>query len=59
MSCEFIDPSENPYQAAQQTLIELIRAGRIENSSACFDEYKNLLRLYRYIEQQQSLGSND
>ncbi|WP_370611697.1 hypothetical protein [Citrobacter meridianamericanus] len=50
MNDNFIDPAKNPSTAAQQTLIELIRAGHIKKSAECFEEYKELLRLYKHIE---------
>ncbi|EIR2443979.1 hypothetical protein MLB55_003525 [Salmonella enterica] len=54
MNNDFIDPAKNPSIAAQQTLIELIRAGRIKESAECFDEYKALLSLYKFIEKTES-----
>ncbi len=54
MNNDFIDPVKNPSAAAQQTLIELIRAGHIKKSAECFDEYKALLRLYKFIEETES-----
>lgn len=50
MKNEIIDPVTDPYSAAQQALIELIRAGKIESADKCFVEYNELLRLYQYIE---------
>lgn len=54
MNNDFIDPVKNPSIAAQQTLIELIRAGHIKKSDECFDEYKALLNLYKFIEKTES-----
>lgn len=49
MNSEIINPVKDPYSAAQQTLVELIRAGKIENVIDCFDKYKSLLNLYLHI----------
>lgn len=49
---DIISPVTDPYACAHQALLALIKAGKIENSAMCFEELKELVRLYEFIKEQ-------
>ncbi|HAX9796099.1 TPA: hypothetical protein JS171_004738 [Escherichia coli] len=52
MQVDIISPVTDPYACAHQVLLALIKAGKIENSAMCFEELKELVRLYEFIKEQ-------
>ncbi|EFU6027756.1 hypothetical protein [Escherichia coli] len=52
MQVDIISPVTDPYACAHQALLALIKAGKIENSAMCFEELKELVRLYEFIKEQ-------
>ncbi|ENP1172482.1 hypothetical protein ACC611_005037 [Escherichia coli] len=52
MQVDIISPVTDPYACAHQALLALTNAGKIENSAMCFEELKQLVRLYEYIKKQ-------
>jgi hypothetical protein len=52
MQVDIISPVTDPCACAHQALLALIKAGKIENSAMCFEELKELVRLYEFIKEQ-------
>ncbi|EEU9512627.1 hypothetical protein ABL699_004801 [Escherichia coli] len=57
MQVDIISPVTDPYACAHQALLALIKAGKIENSAMCFEELKELVRLYEFIKEQSQVTS--